>query len=299
MVVSEETQATTVNDRKTELKAFDDTKAGVKGLVDSGLTKVPQIFIRTPQISDNIITMQNNKPVQFQFPVIDLEGIDEDPLNLKRKEIVDRIRDASESWGFFQVFNHKIPVNILEDMIDGVRRFNEQDTEIKKQYYTRDFTKSFSYHSNFDLYSSTAANWRDSFYCTVAPTPPHMEELPIQCGKIMMEYKEQVMQLSICLLKLLSEGLGLSSNHFIEMECAERLAILCHYYPPCPEPDRTMGTSKHSDNNFITVLLQDNIGGLQVLHQNQWVDVPPTPGALVVNIGDLMQASFGCPNPPN
>ncbi|KAJ0483434.1 putative deacetoxyvindoline 4-hydroxylase [Helianthus annuus] len=53
-----------------------------------------------------------------------------------------------------------------------------------------------------------------------------------------------------------------------------------------------MGTTKHTDTGFLTVLLQDDIGGLQILHQNQWVDVPPTPGALVINIGDLLQASF-------
>ncbi|EXB45459.1 1-aminocyclopropane-1-carboxylate oxidase-1-like protein [Morus notabilis] len=51
-----------------------------------------------------------------------------------------------------------------------------------------------------------------------------------------------------------------------------------------------MGISNHSDNDFLTVLLQDHIGGLQVLHDNQWYDVPPVPGALVVNIGDLLQA---------
>ncbi|PQM40980.1 1-aminocyclopropane-1-carboxylate oxidase homolog 1-like [Prunus yedoensis var. nudiflora] len=50
-----------------------------------------------------------------------------------------------------------------------------------------------------------------------------------------------------------------------------------------------MGASKHADNVFLTVLLQDHIGGLQVLHQNKWIDVPPMPGALVVNIGDLLQ----------
>ncbi|KAA8527751.1 hypothetical protein F0562_035380 [Nyssa sinensis] len=56
-----------------------------------------------------------------------------------------------------------------------------------------------------------------------------------------------------------------------------------------PEPELTMGSSKHSDPDFLTILLQDHIGGLQVLHQNQWVNVPPVPGALVVNIGDLLQ----------
>ncbi|CAN4091168.1 unnamed protein product [Withania somnifera] len=50
-----------------------------------------------------------------------------------------------------------------------------------------------------------------------------------------------------------------------------------------------MGVIQHSDVNFFTVLLQDHIGGLQVLHQNHWADVPPLPGALVVNIGDFLQ----------
>ncbi|KAG8370381.1 hypothetical protein BUALT_Bualt14G0111100 [Buddleja alternifolia] len=286
MVVPSNTNAETEPkyDRKIELKAFDDTKAGVKGLVDAGVTKLPRIFIHPPELLANI-TNSNNK--QFQFPIIDLVGIENDLT--KRKEIVDKVRDASETWGFFQVVNHGIPMEVMEEMLNGVRRFNEQDTEIKKRYYTRDFTKRVSYHSNFDLYGSPAANWRDTFYCTVAPIPPKPEEFPEACREIMIEYSKHVMGLGRCMFKLLSEALGLNSDHLIEMECAEGLSNLCHYYPPCPEPELTMGTTRHSDNDFITLLLQDSLGGLQVQHQNQWVDVPPTPGSLVVNLGDLMQ----------
>jgi isopenicillin N synthase-like dioxygenase len=51
-----------------------------------------------------------------------------------------------------------------------------------------------------------------------------------------------------------------------------------------------MATINHADADFITVLLQDHIGGLQVLHKDIWIDVPPLPEALVVNIGEFMQA---------
>ncbi|CAN4120496.1 unnamed protein product [Withania somnifera] len=270
----------------SELKAFDDTKAGVKGLVDAGVTKVPQVFILPPK---NRPESSDTCETQFIFPVIDLEGIGENPI--KHKKIVDKVRDASETWGFFQVVNHGIPAFVLEAMLQGTQRFFEQDIEVKKQYYTRDSTKKVVHTSNFDLYSPSvpAANWRDSVFFSIAPNPPSPEEIPRPCREILMDYSKHVMELGKSLFELLSEGLGLNPSHLNDIDCAEGLSVLGHYYPACPQPELTMGTSKHSDNDFITVLLQDHIGGLQVHHQNQWVDVPPTPDALVVNIGDLLQ----------
>ncbi|KAK4348340.1 hypothetical protein RND71_031095 [Anisodus tanguticus] len=268
-------------DRKSELKAFDDTKSGVKGLVDAGVSKVPKIFISPPD------TSTNNSNEQFKFPIIDLQGIVGGQIN--RKKVVEKVRDASETWGFFQVINHGIPCDVLEEMIRGVQSFHEQNTEIKKQWYTREFTKRTVYNSNFDLYSAPATNWRDTFFCIMAPNPPSPEELPPICRDIIVKYSEEVKKLGRSLFELLAEALGLNTNHLNDMDCDKGLSVVCHYYPACPEPELTLGASKHADDGFITLLLQDHIGGLQVLHQNHWVDVPPTPGALVVNIADLLQ----------
>ncbi|KAG7996808.1 hypothetical protein I3843_01G179700 [Carya illinoinensis] len=273
-------------DRTSELKAFDDTKAGVKGLVDAGVTEIPRIFHLPPEYSFNNNSVSDHDN-QFTIPVIDFEGIEEDVT--KRKEVVEAVRDASETWGFFQVVNHGIPVGVLEEMKEGVRRFYEQDTEIKKEYYTRDLMKAVAYNSNFDLYSAPSTNWRDTLACSMAPNRPKSEQLPAPCRDILEEYSKQVMELGISLFELLSESLGLNPKHLNGIDCAEGLLILCHYYPACPQPELTLGTTQHADDSFLTVLLQDHIGGLQVLHQDKWIDIPPVPGALVVNVGDLLQ----------
>ncbi|EOY05987.1 2-oxoglutarate (2OG) and Fe(II)-dependent oxygenase superfamily protein [Theobroma cacao] len=271
-------------DRTIELKAFDDTKAGVKGLVDAGIKEVPRIFQHPPDQSEKISV---SGVTQVRIPVIDLEGVKKDPGT--RQEIVEKVRDASKTLGFFQVVNHGIPLSVLEEMKDGARRFFEQDLEVKKQFHTRDYTKRVAYNSNFDLYNSPAANWRDTVSSLMAPDPPMPEELPEVIRDIMMEYSKQVMHLGYLLFELLSEALGLHPDHLRDMDCAKGLVMLSHYYPACSRPELTLGATKHADNDFLTVLLQDHIGGLQVFHENQWVDVPPTPGALVINIGDLLK----------
>lgn len=106
---------------------------------------------------------------------------------------------------------------------------------------------------------------------------------------IMVDFSRWVMEIGKLVLELLSEALGLNPNYLDNIGCSDGLAFVYHYYPPCPQPKLTIGISEHSDTDFITVLLQDLVGGLQIRHQNKWIDVRPVAGALVVNIGDLMQ----------
>ncbi|KAK7324352.1 hypothetical protein VNO77_27885 [Canavalia gladiata] len=283
----DELEAETVSshDRLCELKAFDDSKAGVQGLVENGVTKVPPMFHCGESNLNDHLTSESNS--EFSIPLIDLRGIHDDPV--LRGDVVGKVRYACEKWGFFQVINHEIPIDVLDEMIKGTCRFHQQDAKVRKEYYTRDPSRKVVYVSNYSLYHEPAANWKDTLGCTMAPHPPEAEELPAVCRDIVVEYSKKVQAFASTLLELLSEALGLNNFHLKEMGCAHGFLLLCHYYPSCPEPELTLGNSKHTDNDFITILLQDQMGGLQVLHDNQWIDVTPIHGALVINIGDLLQ----------
>ncbi|KAI8560987.1 hypothetical protein RHMOL_Rhmol04G0299800 [Rhododendron molle] len=272
-------------DRAKEVQAFVDSKAGVKGLIDAGVVKVPTIFIR-PQ--DELSEDLKSPPVEMQVPVIDLGNIGE---RYSRERVVNQVRCASEEWGFFQVVNHGIPLNVLEEMIDGIRMFHEEDPEVKRALYSQDRTKKVRFASNRgDLYKSKYLIWQDTLNINMLVSD-HLDpdEIPKTCRASAIEYIKHVTFLGHTLFELLSEALGLTLDHLATLECARGRAFFGHYYPACPEPELTLGTGKHSDPAFVTVLLQDQLGGLQVMHKNRWVNVKPIPGGLVVNIGDLLQ----------
>ncbi|CAN6214633.1 unnamed protein product [Urochloa humidicola] len=275
-------------DRRHELQAFDDTKAGVKGLVDAGVTSIPAIFRHASDAIDDLDAFSSSgDDAAAAIPVVDLSG-------LPREDVVARVRRAAETVGFFQVVNHGVPGKLMAGMLAGVRWFNEGPPDAKRRAYTRDTARKVRFSSNYDLFQSSAANWRDTLFCELAPVPLPPEELPEPVRDVMLEYGEAATELALRVLELLSESLGLPGGCLREMGCAEGLNVASHYYPPCPEPHLTLGTGRHTDAAFLTVLLQDGMGGLQVLldrgdGRRGWVDVPPLPGALIVNIGDLLQ----------
>ncbi|XP_031264553.1 1-aminocyclopropane-1-carboxylate oxidase homolog 1-like, partial [Pistacia vera] len=114
-----------------------------------------KIFIRPDdELAEELTTHQNN----FQVPVVDLDGIRDERL----EEIVEQVRAASETWGYFQVVNHGIPLDVLDKVLDGARKFHDEDHEVKKGLYSRDPKRDVRFYSNLDLYQSRTANWRDA-----------------------------------------------------------------------------------------------------------------------------------------
>lgn len=98
-------------------------------------------------------------------------------------------------------------------------------------------------------------------------------------------------KLSLRILELICEGLGLEHGYFGEDLTGAQLLSINHY-PKCPDPSFTLGLQKHADPSLITVLSQGSVNGLQVFKDGQWLGVEPVPHAFVVNIGHQLKVAI-------
>lgn len=94
------------------------------------------------------------------------------------------------------------------------------------------------------------------------------------------------------LAEILASKLNMKSNYFQKHCLSKSCFIRLNRYPPCPISLKVHGLLPHSDTSFLTIVHQDQVGGLQLMKDEKWVGVNPNPEALVVNIGDLLQVKF-------
>lgn len=111
-------------------------------------------------------------------------------------------------------------------------------------------------------------------------------------------YAEETRGLFLTLVEAILESLGMGAMEkekekelLKEFEDGSQLMVV-NCYPQCPEPELTLGMPPHSDYGFLTLLLQDQVEGLQIHYQQKWVTVKPLPNSFVVNIGDHLEVGL-------
>jgi len=120
-------------DRMKELKEFDESKIGVKGLSDSGITSIPRFFVHPPEILSDL----KSSSTCTSIPVIDLSAANS---TTRRRKIVEQVKEAATTWGFFQVINHGVPVSALDETINAIKALHDEPHTLKRKYkyYKRD-----------------------------------------------------------------------------------------------------------------------------------------------------------------
>lgn len=112
-----------------------------------------------------------------------------------------------------------------------------------------------------------------------------------------LEYLKLSSQMVKRLLEVLVANLGVKLDDSRLDSLIGTKMVNMNFYPTCPNPELTIGVGRHSDLGILTVLLQDGIGGLYVKAEEdkktgikeEWIEIPPIPGALVINVGDSLQ----------
>jgi naringenin 3-dioxygenase len=106
--------------------------------------------------------------------------------------------------------------------------------------------------------------------------------------EVTKQYSDKLMELACKLLEILSEAMGLNKEALTKACVEMDQKVVVNFYPKCPQPDLTLGLKRHTDPGTITLLLQDQVGGLQATRDNgkTWITVQPVVGAFVVNLGD-------------
>jgi len=236
--------------------------------------------------------------LSVSVPIIDVGGLHSDDA----KAAIRAIADACREWGFFQVVNHGVSETLINDTWRHTRQFFHLPRDTKESvlrtrenpwgYYNNELTKNQRDKKEVFDYTTEGV---DPIYRSENRWP----EIDSDFRATMLAYLDACTTLSLHLIEAFCVGLDLPSDYLKKHFVPEHTGFIrLNHYPvadPMAEdsadklPAADMGVHHHTDAGALTVLLQDDTGGLQVYQNGHWHDIPPVQGAFVVNTGDMMQ----------
>ncbi|KAL5062515.1 hypothetical protein RYX36_024252 [Vicia faba] len=246
--------------------------------IASTLNHVPSNFIRP--IGDRP-DLQLLSSTNDSIPIIDLQGLD----SSNRYEIIQKIAHACQNYGFFQILNHGVPEKVLSDMMNVSKDFFNMSESERMKSYSDDPLKTTRLSTSFNVKTEKFSNWRDFLRLHCHPLEDYVHEWPANPPS----FSKQLRNLALRLLEAISESLGLEKDYINKALGKHGQHMAINYYPPCPEPELTYGLPAHADPNVITILLQNDVVGLQVLKDGKWITINHVPNTFIVNIGDQIQ----------
>ncbi|WMV15694.1 hypothetical protein MTR67_009079 [Solanum verrucosum] len=255
----------------------------VQELAKQHLINIPARYVRPEQES----------PVTYAgalVPVIDLQKlISGDSMDSE----LQKLHSACQQWGFLQVINHGVTPSILEDFKrEVIDLFKLPMEEKKKLWQQEDSFEGFG--NSFVVSEEQKLDWNDMFGIMTLPLRIRkvdlFQKLPSNLRGIIEAYSNEIKSLAMIIVCQLAKALRIDENEMRELFSDGMQSMRMNYYPPCPEPHKTIGFSPHSDADALTILFQlDETEGLQVRKDDIWVPIKPLPNALIVNIGDMME----------
>ncbi|TVT97809.1 hypothetical protein EJB05_56920 [Eragrostis curvula] len=230
------------------------------------------------------------------IPVIDLspllagDGVD---------ALAAEVGAASRDWGFFVVVGHGVPAETVARAAEAQRAFFALPAE-GKEAVRRSEAEPLGYYAS--EHTKNVRDWKEVF--DLVPRKPHValadgqlvfdnkwpQDVP-GFRESLEEYDAAMEDLAFKLLELIARSLNLRPDRLHGFFKDQTTFIRLNHYPPCPSPDLALGVGRHKDAGALTILYQDDTGGLDVRRRSdgEWVRVKPVPNSFIINVGDLIQ----------
>jgi isopenicillin N synthase-like dioxygenase len=245
-------------------------------------------------------------------PIVDVSSWNGNPAD--RQRVARQVDDACSEVGFFQMMGHGLPVPMISQMLDAVDQFFALPVEEKSEYRSPSAEVNRGYASRGSevlAYSLGRAAPPDLFEAfnigpdQVPDEPVYAAERhrifapniwptrPTGLRPALTTYFGEVTALAHRLSGIFARALGLDESFFVDKTDHSTDTMRVNYYwRPLGSPDPLPGQlrmSEHTDYGILTVLYADAVPGLQIVGPDRaWHDVVPEPGALLVNLGDLL-----------
>ena len=242
-----------------------------------------------------------------QVPIIEVGPLFTDDERGAR-DVAAAMRKAAIETGFFYVRGHNVTAELMDATFLAAKYFFNLPEEVKRAITVT----PTSAHRGYVPFAQTKqpgvkrADLKESFNFAYPFAPGHpalasgcpligMNQWPAgepQWRRVLERYYDSVFELGQRLLGGIALSLDMPRDFFRQRYRYPLVrARLIHYPPQHENPsDGQFGAAAHTDYGTITVLWQDDVGGLQVRNRDgDWIDAPPIEGTFVINIGDMLE----------
>jgi isopenicillin N synthase-like dioxygenase len=228
-----------------------------------------------------------------------------------RRAAAEALGRACREVGFFYAVGHGVEPALEVRLVDAAQRFFAQDADAKLAIRMERGGRAWrGYFPVGAELTSGRPDWKEGVYfgAELADAHPRVRDgTPLHGRNLFPDlpgFREAVLAwmdamtgLGHALVAGLAESLGLPGAWFAERYTADPTVLFRIFrYPPIPEEaggDPLWSVGEHSDYGLLTILLQDDTGGLQVKTRAGWIDAPPLPGSFVCNLGDMLDRMTG------
>lgn len=244
-----------------------------------------------------------------QLPTIDIGALGAGGSAQAVNTVARQIRSACTKTGFFYISNHGVSEGLIAETLAANQSFHARPLADKLALKLNRWHRGYEPFAASVLRASTRfapatrADQLESYVIRQEVSPDHadygVKELmgpnrwPADPAfrQTVSRYDNAVRALGLKLLPAFSVAVGEPPNFFSDLITPPTTALrLIHYAPsPTDGSDTVLGIQPHTDYGFITILGQDDVGGLSVQTvDGNWIDAPGIPGTFIVNIGDAL-----------